>query len=180
MKKVILLDRDGVINYDSPNYIKSPDEFHFIPGSIEAISKLTKAGFNIGVATNQSGISRGYYDLETLNKIHHKMCSEIEKQGGKIEHIEYCPHMPDANCSCRKPQPGMLLNLAKKFEVDLGNVYFVGDKETDVEAAIRGGAQPVFLGKFLKQAFKNKLMIYDNLSQFTEMILGSAVFLKES
>jgi D-glycero-D-manno-heptose 1,7-bisphosphate phosphatase len=145
MKKVILLDRDGVINYDSPYYIKSPEEFHFIPGSIEVISKLTKAGYEIGVATNQSGLSRGYYDLDTLEKIHQKMCTEIEKQGGKIKFIEFCPHMPDAGCACRKPQPGMLINLAQKFEVDIGQVYFVGDKMTDVQAAIAAGAKPVFI-----------------------------------
>ena len=175
MKKVILSDRDGVINYDSPYYIKSPEEFCFIPGSIEAISKLTKAGYEIGIATNQSGLSRGYYDLDTLEKIHQKMCVEIEKQGGKIKFIEFCPHMPDAGCFCRKPQPGMLLNLAKKFEVDLRQVYFVGDKMTDVQAGVAAGANPVFIssqGLYELETIQCKaLKVSKTLKDFVETII---------
>jgi D-glycero-D-manno-heptose 1,7-bisphosphate phosphatase len=145
MNKAIFLDRDGVINYDSPHYIKSPDEFHFIPGSIEAIVKLTQAGYLVGIATNQSGLSRGLYDRATLDAIHQRMCHAIEKNGGKIHHIEFCPHLPDTGCECRKPKPGMLINLAKKLGVNLSSVYFVGDKLTDVDAARAAGAKPIFI-----------------------------------
>ena len=145
MNKAIFLDRDGVINYDSPYYIKSPDEFNFIPGSIDAIVKLNQAGYLVGIATNQSGLSRGLYDIATLDAIHQKMCNTIEENGGKIHHIQFCPHMPDTGCECRKPKPGMLINLAKKLDVQLSEVYFVGDKLTDVDAARAAGAKPIFI-----------------------------------
>ncbi len=145
MDKVVLLDRDGVINHDSPNYIKSPDEFHFIPGSLEAIQRLTQAGYKIGVATNQSALSRGYFDLDTLNKIHQKMEMNIEIQGGKIDCIEYCPHLPEQGCNCRKPKPGMLFKLADKMKFNLKDAYFVGDKPSDVEAALAAKVTPIYL-----------------------------------
>src|SRR5690606_8623490 len=106
MQPVILLDRDGVINYDSMEYIKSVDEFEFVPGTLEAIALLTRAGYRIGVATNQSGVSRGLYDEETLQQIHEHMCQQIRACGGDIAAIAYCIHMPDADCQCRKPKPG--------------------------------------------------------------------------
>src|SRR3990167_3048175 len=105
---LIILDRDGVINFDSPDYIKSPDELIPIPGSIEAIVKLTQAGFPIVVATNQSGVNRGLFSLKVLNDIHQKMISHIVNAGGKIDGIYFCPHTPAENCDCRKPKPGML------------------------------------------------------------------------
>lgn len=145
MKKVILLDRDGVINQDSMYYIKSVDEFIVIPESIEAIARLTKAGYQLGVATNQSGVTRGLYTEQELLKIHDKLLKLVEKAGGKIEAIEYCLHMPDAGCSCRKPQPGMLLKLAEYFHCEPSQIVFVGDRVSDIQAAEAAGMQPILV-----------------------------------
>jgi D-glycero-D-manno-heptose 1,7-bisphosphate phosphatase len=146
MTKVILLDRDGVINQDSVNYIRSIEEFIFLPGSIEAIVRLTKAGYRIGVATNQSGISRGFYNETVLSAIHEKLLHDVRVAGGQIEAIEYCAHMPDAGCFCRKPRPGMLLALAKRLgRSSLLNVPFIGDRVSDIQAAHAAGAVPMLV-----------------------------------
>lgn len=143
MKKVVILDRDGVINYDSLHYIKSIDEFMPIPGSLAAMARLTKAGYLIGVATNQSGVARGLYTEDVLQSIHAKMCYLARNQGAEIQAIEYCLHMPDSGCSCRKPQPGMLEALARKLGLDnLEEVPFVGDRVSDIQAARAAGAVP--------------------------------------
>lgn len=126
-------------------YIKSPQEFIFIPGSLEAIAKLTHAGYRIGIATNQSGLSRGFYNEETLDKIHQKLLTELRTLGGEIHAITYCSHMPDTGCECRKPRPGMLLKLANQFKVDLSEVYFIGDRVSDIEAAYAAGAKPMMV-----------------------------------
>jgi D-glycero-D-manno-heptose 1,7-bisphosphate phosphatase len=143
--KLVILDRDGVINFDSPSYIKSPDEWHPIPGSLEAIARLNKAGYVLGVATNQSGIGRGKYSIATLTAIHTKMCQELQKVGGYIHKIVFCPHTPEDNCSCRKPKTGLLLQLAQHFSCSLEGVPFIGDKQTDIEAALKVGAQPILI-----------------------------------
>lgn len=145
MNKVVLLDRDGVINQDSIHYIKSAEEFIPIPGSIEAIARLTQAGYRIGVATNQSGVSRGYYNEEELGAIHEKMLGLVRAQGGEIEAIEYCIHMPDEHCSCRKPGTGMLLALAKRLDCSLSEVFFIGDRVSDIQAAEAAGAKPIMV-----------------------------------
>jgi D-glycero-D-manno-heptose 1,7-bisphosphate phosphatase len=145
MNKVILIDRDGVINYDSLDYIKSKDEFIFISHSIDAIVRLTKAGYKIGVATNQSGVSRGLYTEETLLDIHQKMIREINNAGGRIDAIEYCIHLPEDGCLCRKPNPGMLLALANTLNTSLSGLPFVGDRISDIQAARTVGAIPVII-----------------------------------
>jgi len=145
MNKVVLLDRDGVINQDSLHYIKSLDEFIPIPGSMEAIGRLTRAGYLIGVATNQSGIARGYYSEEELQAIHNRMLHLARAFGGEINAIEYCPHMPDRGCFCRKPNPGMLHALAKRLGCSLDNVPFVGDRVSDIQAALAVGATPIMV-----------------------------------
>lgn len=144
MTKLIILDRDGVINQDSPHYIKSPDEWIPIPGSIEAIKNLHQAGFNISVATNQSGIARGYYTLETLNCIHQKMMELVISQGGQIDAIYYCPHGPDDNCFCRKPKPGLLEKILERFQINppFSNVIAIGDSLRDIETAKAIGVTP--------------------------------------
>jgi D-glycero-D-manno-heptose 1,7-bisphosphate phosphatase len=174
--KVILLDRDGVINVDSPEYIKSPAEFIPIPGSLEAIAKLNQRGFRIGVATNQSALARGLIDFITLDQIHHKMTDCVEKQGGKIDFIEYCPHLPSDGCECRKPRPGMLINLAKKFAVNVNDVYFVGDRVSDVLAALSVQAKPVFIGsnKILAEDNNKDILCFNNLSEFADYILDNS------
>ncbi len=145
MDKLILLDRDGVINQDSLHYIKTVDEFIPIPGSLEAIARLTQAGYLIGVATNQSGVARGYYSEEELQAIHHKMQELVKAVGGEINQIEYCKHMPDLGCACRKPQPGMLLELTKRFDCSMTNVCFVGDRVSDIQAAEAAGVKPILV-----------------------------------
>lgn len=143
MTKLIILDRDGVINQDSLHYIKSVNEFILLPGSLEAIAKLTEAGYKIAIATNQSGVSRGYYDEKELDAIHQSLIQAVEKAGGSIDHIEYCTHLPEQNCLCRKPKPGMLLSISKHFHLPLTNVPFIGDRVSDVEAALAVGALPL-------------------------------------
>ncbi|MDX1335709.1 MAG: D-glycero-beta-D-manno-heptose 1,7-bisphosphate 7-phosphatase, partial [Gammaproteobacteria bacterium] len=113
--KLIVLDRDGVINYDSDDYIKSVDEWIPLPGSLEAITRLNRAGYTVAVATNQSGIARGYYDLDALQAMHRKMKSGLEELGGELGMIAYCPHGPDDSCDCRKPLPGMLNQIAAHY-----------------------------------------------------------------
>lgn len=140
-----MLDRDGVVNYDSYNYIKSPEEWHPIPGSFEAIARLTQAGYRVGVASNQSGIARGLYTEETLAAIHAKMVKGIEACGGTIDKIVYCPHMPDSGCMCRKPAPGMLYEIANFFGGSPEGHFFVGDRKTDVLAARACGAIPLLI-----------------------------------
>ena len=144
-KKLIILDRDGVINYDSMDYIKTPDEWHAIPGSLEAISRLNKAGYHVVVATNQSGVGRGYYSEEVLAAIHQKMQNLLAEKGGKIHVIFYCPHLPWAGCDCRKPRPGLLKMIGQHFQCDLQCIPFIGDNMCDVEAANAVGAAPIRL-----------------------------------
>lgn len=140
--KLIILDRDGVINQDSNDYIKSPEEFIPIPGSFEAITRLCHADFKIVIATNQSGLARGYYDLDILNSIHSKMHRLLGIHGGKIEAIFFCPHGPDDNCECRKPKTGMLDDIARRYDIPLTNIPFIGDSLTDIQAARAAGASP--------------------------------------
>lgn len=177
MNKVVLLDRDGVINQDSLHYIKSADEFIPIPGSIEAIARLTTAGYRIGVATNQSGVSRGYYDEEELAAIHAKMLSLVKAQGGQIEAIEYCIHMPDEGCFCRKPQPGMLLALAKRLNCSLIDVPFIGDRVSDIQAAEAAGAKPIMVlspmtDRVGLQAYLH-VPVFNSLAQCVDQLLSS-------
>lgn len=132
---LIILDRDGVINEDSDDYIKSPDEWIPIPGSLHAIAQLNRAGHQVVVATNQSGIARGLYSKATLKKIHAKMTKALEEVGGHLDGIFYCPHHPDENCLCRKPKPGLLLEIAKQYKTNWHDALFIGDSFKDIEAA---------------------------------------------
>jgi D-glycero-D-manno-heptose 1,7-bisphosphate phosphatase len=141
----IILDRDGVINYDSDDYIKSPEEWLPIPGSLDAIAQLNRAGYRVLIATNQSGIARGYYDLETLRLIHEKFLNELASVGGHIDEIFFCPHHPDDACLCRKPKPGMLKMIETKYAVDLSHTFFIGDSGADVQAARAAGCAPILV-----------------------------------
>lgn len=143
--KLLILDRDGVINQDSDAYIKSVQEWIPIPGSIEAIARLSKAGWTVAVATNQSGIARGYYDLATLDAMHARLRELVAEQGGEVGLIVYCPHGPDQGCDCRKPKPGMLRTIANHYSVDLHGIWFVGDSKGDLEAAEAVDSQPVLV-----------------------------------
>ena len=143
--KLVILDRDGVINHDSASYIKSPAEWKPIPGSLEAIALLNQAGYRVLVATNQSGVGRGLFDMATLNAIHDKMHRALGLAGGRIDGIFYCPHAQDAGCNCRKPKPGLLEEIGRRFGVSLEGVPFIGDSLRDIEAALAVGAQPVLV-----------------------------------
>ncbi|PKO93878.1 MAG: D-glycero-beta-D-manno-heptose-1,7-bisphosphate 7-phosphatase [Betaproteobacteria bacterium HGW-Betaproteobacteria-1] len=143
--KLVILDRDGVINYDSPHFIKSPDEWKPIPGSLEAIALLNQSGFRVALATNQSGIGRGLFDMATLNAIHDKMYRALGQFGGRIDALFYCPHSAEANCSCRKPKSGMIEDIARRFAIDLKTVYSVGDSLRDLQASAALGAQSILV-----------------------------------
>ena len=143
--KVAILDRDGVINRDSEQFIKSPEEFHMIPGSAEAIARLNHAGYHVVVATNQSGVGRGLFDMATLNAINEKMMRLVGLSGGRIDAVFYCPCAADANCECRKPQAGMFREIAERYGVDLTGAPSVGDSLRDLQAGAQVGAQPILV-----------------------------------
>jgi D-glycero-D-manno-heptose 1,7-bisphosphate phosphatase len=143
--KLIILDRDGVINHDSLSYIKGPDEWKPIAGSLEAIALLNQAGYRVLVATNQSGIGRGLFDMATLNAIHDKMHRALGAVGGRVDGIFFCPHAQEAGCNCRKPKTGMLEDIARRFNTSLEGVPFIGDSQRDLQAAASVGAQPVLV-----------------------------------
>lgn len=140
--KLIILDRDGVINHDQETPIKSPDEWTPIPGSLEAIARLNQAGYRVVVAANQSGIARGLFDIMTLNKIHQKMHEAAQAVGADIDAVFFCPHSADEHCDCRKPQPGMLKSIAQRFDVSLKGVPQIGDSLRDLQAAFVVGCKP--------------------------------------
>jgi D-glycero-D-manno-heptose 1,7-bisphosphate phosphatase len=142
---LVILDRDGVINEDSPNFIKSPREWHPIPGSLEAIARLSQAGHTVAIATNQSGLGRGLLDVATLNAIHRLLEASVGHVGGRIDAIHYCPHVPADLCDCRKPRPGLLREIAERFGTTLEGVPAIGDSERDLEAARRAGARPILV-----------------------------------
>ena len=143
--KLVILDRDGVINLDSERYVKSPEEWKPIAGSLEAIARFTQAGFRVVVATNQSGVGRGLFNMATLNATHDKMHKAVNQLGGRIDAVFFCPHAQDAGCACRKPQPGMLLEIAGRFNVALAGVPAIGDSLRDLQAASAAGARPILV-----------------------------------
>ncbi|MGD8176266.1 D-glycero-beta-D-manno-heptose 1,7-bisphosphate 7-phosphatase [Marinimicrobium sp. ARAG 43.8] len=140
--KLIILDRDGVINEDAGDYIRSADECQPIPGSIEAIARLSRAGFTPVVATNQSGLARGLFDLDDLEAMHAKLSALVEEHGGKLEAIFYCPHHPDDDCKCRKPRTGMLDAMEAEFNTSVQGTWFIGDNLKDLQAALAKGCRP--------------------------------------
>lgn len=143
--RLIILDRDGVINQDSDLYIKSPDEWIPIPGSPEAIAQLNQWGWRVVVCTNQSGIGRGLFGMDTLNAIHDKMIKTVAHAGGSIDAIFYCPHTNADECDCRKPKAGMLKEVAARYNVELADVPVVGDSLRDLQSALAVGAQPMLV-----------------------------------
>lgn len=143
--KLIILDRDGVINQDSDKFIKSPDEWKPIPGSLEAIARLNQNGYRVVVATNQSGIGRGLFDMGTLNAMHAKMHKALAQFGGHIDAVFICPHAADDNCDCRKPKPGMMRQIAERFHAELEGVPMIGDSVRDLQAAAEVGGQPILV-----------------------------------
>lgn len=143
--KLVILDRDGVINEDSGNFIKSPGEWVPVPGSLEAIALLNQSGYRVAVATNQSGVGRGIYDMATLNAIHDKMQRALAQVGGRIDAIFYCPHVADDHCNCRKPKTGMMEEIARRFSIDLKGTYGIGDAQRDIQAFADSGCKTILV-----------------------------------
>ncbi|HTM63121.1 MAG TPA: D-glycero-beta-D-manno-heptose 1,7-bisphosphate 7-phosphatase [Gammaproteobacteria bacterium] len=176
----IILDRDGVINFDSSEYIKSPDEWTAIPNSLEAIAALNRAGYKVLIATNQSGIARGYYDLETLDEIHEKLKRELFAVGGVIEEIFFCPHHPDDGCGCRKPKPGMLHAIQEKYDIILSETYFIGDSLADAGAARAAGCQLILVMTGNGQRTIKRDPSLSEVPQFTDLAEAVQHVLAES
>jgi len=177
-EKLVILDRDGVINHDSDAYIKSLDEWVPYPSSIAAIGRLSRAGFTVAVATNQSGIARGYYDEVTLQSMHDRLIALVEKQGGRIAHIAYCPHGSNDNCQCRKPLPGMLHQIQQQLGmVSLAGSWMVGDSLRDLQAGEAVGCRTVLVrtGKGAKTEAKGvgleKAHAFDDLAHFVDWLI---------
>ncbi len=178
MNKLVILDRDGVINEDSDDYIKSLEEWHPIPGSINAIARLSKAGFTVAVATNQSGIGRGYYTLETLKLMHNRMAQLVSEQGGSIATIAFCPHLPTDNCDCRKPKPGLVEQIENNLKLSASGAYFVGDTDKDMQVGMSKGCKPILVktGKGIRTLNKglsvDGVIVCDDLAAAVDHILG--------
>lgn len=179
--KLIILDRDGVINRDSDSFIKTPDEWLPLPGSLEAIARLNQAGYRVVVSTNQSGVGRGLFAMATLNAIHQKMHTSAQQVGANIDAVFFCPHTQDDNCDCRKPKSGMLLEIAKRFEINLRheNVVVVGDSLRDLQAGFVVGCRPylVLTGKGQDTMSKGGLppgtKVYADLAEVVDMLLSN-------
>ena len=176
--RLIILDRDGVINEDSDDYIKSPEEYIPIPGSLEAIARLNQAGYTVVVASNQSGIGRGYFDVNTLNAMHDKLKRLLAEVQGHVDGIFYCPHTPEDHCDCRKPAPGLYHQISQQFHVDLTGVPVIGDSLRDIESARAVGAQPVLVrtGKGMRSLAAGKgldgVPVYDDLASAVDAIVN--------
>jgi D-glycero-D-manno-heptose 1,7-bisphosphate phosphatase len=170
--RLVILDRDGVINHDSDDFIRTPAEWRPIEGSLEAIALLGRAGYTVAVATNQSGIGRGLYDRAALAAIHRKMRRAAARAGGAIDRIAYCPHAPDAGCDCRKPAPGLLRRLARHYGVPLAGVPAVGDTERDIDAALAVGARPLLVltgnGEDTRRALARRGLAVETYSDLLE------------
>lgn len=178
--KLIILDRDGVINYDSAQFIKHPDEWKAIPGSLEAIARLTREGWRVVVATNQSGLARGLFEMATLNAIHAKMHKAVMSAGGRIEAVFYCAHSAEMDCACRKPKAGMYLEISARYACDLEEVPVIGDSLRDLVSAVAVGARPMLVktGKGVKTLAAGGLPpgtpVFENLTEAVNHLLTPA------
>ncbi|WP_303909288.1 D-glycero-beta-D-manno-heptose 1,7-bisphosphate 7-phosphatase [Thiohalomonas denitrificans] len=179
--KVVILDRDGVINEDSDDYVKSPEEFVLIPGSAEAIARLNQAGYRVAVATNQSGIARDYFNVDALNRMHSKLRRELNKVGGEVELIAYCPHGPDDACACRKPEAGLLKEIGERMGVVLRGVPVIGDSLRDLQAARTVGARPILVktGKGQRTLEKASDGDLEGVAIFDDLAAAATAILEE-
>ena len=174
---LIILDRDGVINEDSDAYIKSPDEWVPIPGSLAAIARLNQAGYRVAVATNQSGLARGLFTIDDLNAIHNKMHQALASEGGQIEALFFCPHGPNDTCECRKPKSGLFQQISERMYTGLENIPCIGDSLRDLQAAVAVGARPILVrtGKGHKTEadplFDPSISIFHNLCEAVDALL---------
>lgn len=182
--KIIILDRDGTLNEDRTDYVKSADEWVPLPGALEAVARLNHAGWHVVVASNQSGLGRGLFDVSTLNAIHAKMHRLLAAVGGRIDAVFYCPHAPEENCHCRKPEPGLFEQIGERYGVDLQGVPVVGDTSRDLLAGVAVGCEPhlvltgkaaVYRTRKLPQAFPKATQVHANLAAFADFLVAREV-----
>lgn len=175
--KLVILDRDGTINRDSPDYIKNAEEFKPLPRSLEAIAKLCNHGWTVCIASNQSGIGRGLFSIVDLHGIHARLQRELDELGGHIEGFYFCPHTPDDDCDCRKPKPGLLEEIAGRYEISLAGVPVIGDSERDLQAARAVDARPILVRtgngrRALRDFYEDgKVEVYDDLAAAVDALL---------
>lgn len=181
-KRLVILDRDGVINEDSDAYIKSVDEWRPLPGSIEAIARLSQGGYHVCVVSNQSGLARGLFTIDDLNAMHQRLHELLNRIGGQVDAIFFCPHGPDQGCNCRKPRPGLLLAAAKRWRVEIVGTPFIGDSPSDIQVAQAVGAQPILVqtgkGARTLQAhpeLADQGLVFTDLAAAADHLLGVAV-----
>jgi len=176
--ELVILDRDGVINEEREDFVKSIDEWQPIPGALEAIARLSRAGFRVVVASNQSGLARGTFDIAALNEIHALLHRRLAELGGQVAACFFCPHGPEEGCDCRKPKPGLYRDIARRLRVSLRDVRVVGDRPSDVEAARAVAARPVFVrtgraqDRAIDAADLQGAEIYDDLAAFVDHLLA--------
>ena len=179
--KICILDRDGTINEDSEEFVKSPGEWRPLSGSLEAIARLNHAGWHVVIVTNQSGLGRGLFDMGALNAMHAKMHSMLAAVGGRVDAIFFCPHAPEDNCGCRKPLPGLYTQISERYGVDLRGMPTVGDSMRDLVAGAAVGCQPhlvltgksaQYRGKALPEGFPPNTVVHDDLAAFATYIVA--------
>jgi len=179
--KLVILDRDGTINVDSDEYIKSPDEWKPLPGALEAIARMNHAGWHVVIASNQSGLGRGLFDVASLNAMHAKMHKMLSAQGGRIDAVFYCPHTPDEGCRCRKPLPGLFEQIGDRFGIDLKGVAVVGDGLRDLQAGAAAGCEPHLVltgkgaalkGQPLPTEYPPNTRVHEDLAAFADWLIS--------
>ncbi len=179
--KLVILDRDGTVNQDSDDYVKSPDEWTPLPGALEAIARLNHAGWHVVLASNQSGLGRGLFDVSTLNAMHAKMHALLATVGGRVDAVFYCPHAPDEGCHCRKPEPGLFEQIGERYGIDLHGVPMVGDSARDAVAAMAAGCEPhlvltgkgaAYRGRTLPDSFPKETQVHADLAAFADFLLA--------
>ncbi len=179
--KLVILDRDGTINADSNEYIKSPDEWMPLPGALEAIARLNHAGWHVVIASNQSGLGRGLFDVASLNAMHTKMHKLLAAVGGRIDAVFYCPHTPDDGCHCRKPASGLFEQIGERYGIDLKGVPVVGDANRDIVAGAVAGCEPhlvltgnggVYRGQDLPSTFPAHTRVHEDLGAFADWLVA--------
>lgn len=179
--KLVILDRDGTINEDSDDYVKTTEEWVPLPGALEAIARLNHSGWHVVIASNQSGLGRGLFDVSTLNAMHAKMNKLLAAVGGRVDAIFYCPHAPDEGCRCRKPEPGLFEQIGERYGLDLDGVPMVGDSARDVLAGVSAGCEPhlvltgrgaAYVGRSLPETFPKETRVHADLAAFADFLIA--------
>ena len=185
--KLVILGRDGILNEYREGHVTAPEEWVAVPGALEAVARMNHAGWHVVVATNQSGIGRGMIDMSAVNAVHAHMHQQLQLQGGRIDAVFFCPHTPEEDCDCRKPKPGLMLDIGHRYGVDLSHVPMVGDTARDLVAAAAAGCEPhlvltgkgaQFRGLPLPAAFPPGTVVHDNLAAFADALLARPVLPK--